>query len=147
MQVTPKEGCATSPLVVGFAGGGLMGMTITLTAMLCFMRDPSLLAFALVVSGLLGSATGGIFAPMTYPFIRTLHPPTVVAVLAGSTFIFGMAPSLVFYFYYGYKDMLPLLNWPAGMLGYWIAFLFRHEIVGIVNWWQARRSGNAEKRT
>ena len=64
--------------------------------MLCFMRDPFLLGFALVVSGLLGSATGGIFAPMTYPLIRTLHLPTVVAILAVGTFTFGMAPSFIF---------------------------------------------------
>lgn len=128
--------------IVGPAVGGLIGMTMVVVSMLFFMAYVVDAGFILILAGFLGSVTGGIFAPITYPFIRHMDLPKVVGCLAGGTFIFGMIPSVVFYI--RLEEAMPILNWPAGMLGYWITFLFRHELIWLIGWWQARLHQKAE---
>lgn len=143
MKVKPEKGCWSSPLIVGFTVGGLIGMAmVIISSVTFFIQYPVETGVMLIAAGFLGSATGGIFAPITYLFIRHMDIPKVVGCLAGGTFIFGMIPSIVFYIRLG--EAMPVLNWPAGMLGYWITFLFRHELIWLIDWWQARRHTKTE---
>lgn len=145
MKQRPGRNIVMAMFIVGPAVGGLIGMTLVIVSMLFFMAYVVGADLILILAGVLGSVTGAIFAPITYPFIRHMDIPKVVGCLAGGTFIFGMIPSIVFYCRLG-EDM-PILNWPAGMLGYWITFLFRHELVGLINWWQAWRHPKPEQET
>lgn len=129
-------------LVVGFFMGGAIGAGLMLASAFFvsvfhpIIYVPMVLMY-LPFAVILGSATGGIFGLMTYPFVRKMDIPKVVFCLAWGTFLFGLIANIVTWFGWGVE--LPLFSWPAGMLGYVVAFLFRHELVAFVTWWQVRK--------
>ena len=123
-------------LVLGFFMGGSIGLGLMIISMLLFWGYVFDLFFFFVVATILGSATGGIFGLISYPFVRNMDIPKVVFCLASGTFLTGLIASIASYIYWGLE--IPLLSWPAGMLGYVVTFLFRHELVSLINRWQAR---------
>ena len=123
-------------MVVGFSAGALIGMTIVLASMFFFMEYVMDFFFILAIAAVIGGVTGGIFAPITSLFIRDMDSRKVLVCLTAATLFFGVAPSVVLWMRSG--SHFPILNWPSGMLGYWIAFVFRKELVWLYDWLEAK---------
>ena len=118
-----------SPLIVGSVTGGLIGMALVLLSI--FTGVIFELPFMMFAAGILGFCPGGIFAPITAPFVKDMDSKQVVMVLAGGTFIAGSITLIIGFIRTG--DNFVILSWPVGILGYWFSFVFRKELVWIID--------------
>lgn len=139
MEQEEYDGISTpprsSPLIVGSVTGSLIGMALVLLSI--FTGEIPDLFIMLFAAAILGFATGGIFAAITAPFVRNMEVKKVVLVLAGGTVFAGIMTIIVCYLRWGGNAVI--LSWPIGILGYWFSFVFRKELVWIVDWIQKTR--------
>lgn len=118
-----------SPLIVGSLTGSLIGMTLVILSV--FTGEMFELPIMLFAAAVLGFVTGGIFASITAPFVRDIEVEKAVLVLAGGTFFAGIMTIIVCYVRWGGNAVI--LSWPIGILGYWFSFIFRKEIVWLID--------------